>query len=340
MYDVVAYETILKRMLDRLPDDLDKREGSVIFDALAPTAVELQNAYIELDWILDQMFADTSTREYLIKRAADSGEAPHPATKATLKGEFDTEIELGTRFSLDTLNYVAVEKIEEKTYRMECETAGVIGNKSLGSLIPVYYISGLKKAELTEILTQGVDEESTSALRERLLIKLRKPSTSGNKYDYYNWAMECVGVGATKIFPLASGPGTVKVVIADTERQAASQKLVEDVSAHIEELRPIGATVSVVSAVEKAIDITARIRLKNGINLGQVQEEFTRSVASYLKESAFDTDYVSVARIGTLLLDVPGVEDFNNLMLNDAPENVPLTEEEIAVAGAVVLEVM
>ena len=42
MYENVTYEDILQRMLDRVPDSMDKREGSIIYDALAPAAVELQ----------------------------------------------------------------------------------------------------------------------------------------------------------------------------------------------------------------------------------------------------------------------------------------------------------
>ena len=42
MYEEVTYEEILERMLERVPDDMDKREGSLIYDALAPAAIELQ----------------------------------------------------------------------------------------------------------------------------------------------------------------------------------------------------------------------------------------------------------------------------------------------------------
>ena len=46
MYEDVTYDAILARMLGRVPDDLDKREGSVIYDALAPAAIELQLMYL------------------------------------------------------------------------------------------------------------------------------------------------------------------------------------------------------------------------------------------------------------------------------------------------------
>ena len=60
MYEHMTFEKLLKDMLDRVPSTLDKREGSVLYNALAPSAVELQNAYIEMDNILDMVFVDTT----------------------------------------------------------------------------------------------------------------------------------------------------------------------------------------------------------------------------------------------------------------------------------------
>ena len=42
------YDTILQRMLDRVPIQIDKREGSIIYNALAPAAAELAQMYILL----------------------------------------------------------------------------------------------------------------------------------------------------------------------------------------------------------------------------------------------------------------------------------------------------
>ena len=56
MYEQMEYRYILSRMLERVPDIMDKREGSVIYDALAPAAAELANMYIELDSVLNQTF--------------------------------------------------------------------------------------------------------------------------------------------------------------------------------------------------------------------------------------------------------------------------------------------
>jgi baseplate J-like protein len=206
-------------------------------------------------------------------------------------------------------------------------------------LVPIDYIQGLTRAELTGIIMDGSDEEPTEALLERYLTKVQKPSTSGNRYDYYNWAMECEGVGAAKVFPLSSGPGTVKVIIADANMSAAGTGLLEMVRGHIEELRPIGADVTVASVVEKAVNVSAGIKLQAGMNLGVVQNAFQAKLTGYLHNEALDLSYVSLARVGNLLLGTEGVEDYSNLLLNGVSGNVALMEDEIAVAGTVTLEV-
>ena len=66
MYEDITYEAILQRMLDRVPDKFDKREGSVIWDTHSPTAIELQILYLELDAILREAYGDTASREFLI----------------------------------------------------------------------------------------------------------------------------------------------------------------------------------------------------------------------------------------------------------------------------------
>ena len=221
---------------------------------------------------------------------------------------------------------------------MECEKQGEIGNGYTGQLLPIDHVQGLTSAMLTSILIAGSEEESDNALKARLLNVIQKPSTSGNRY--YNWAMECDGVGAAKVFPLANGPGTVKVIIADANMSAAGTGILKMVREHIEELRPIGADVTVASVVEKAVNVSAGIKLQAGMNLGVVQNAFQAALTDYLHKEALDLSYVSLARVGNLLLGTEGVEDYSNLLLNGVSGNVALTEDEIAVTGTVALEVM
>ncbi len=343
MFEENTFAAILDRMLGRVPDSMDRREGAIIYDALAPAAVEMQLAYISMDMFLKQAFTDTADREYLARKAWERNVLPHGANPAVWKGSFEPavlEIEPGTRFNAGEINFSVQEKVEGGAYLLVCETPGTCGNACAGQLIPVQYVAGLRKAELVELLIPGNDEEETESFRERYLAAIRKPSTSGNIHDYYNWAMACDGVGAAKIFPLAFGPGTVKVVIADEEKSAAPEALVRVVKDYIEGQRPVGAAVTVLSAQEVPVRVSAKIRLQKGWNLGRVQQEFRERLGGFFHANAFAMPYVGIAHVGKILLETDGIEDYGSLAVDGKEENLLLTDEQIAVAGDVALEVM
>lgn len=201
MYEHVTYESILERMLARVPDKMDKREGSVIWDTHSPAAIELQILYIELDAVLREAYGDTASREFLILRCKERGIFPAQATKAVLKGVFaptDTDVS-GKRFNIGDMNYIVTEKIADGEYQVQCETAGSAGNQYLGAMIPVEYIKGLQRAELTEVLIPGEDEEETEALRKRYLDSFHEHAFGGNVRDYLEKTNAIPGVGRTKV---------------------------------------------------------------------------------------------------------------------------------------------
>lgn len=334
-----TYEEILRDMLDRVSSNVDKREGSIIYDALAPSAYFMAQQNFQLDHFADLVFADTAVGEYLERIAASVGIIRKKATEAIRKMLTSAPVELGTRWAINGLAYVVVSNVGDNAYEVRCETEGEAGNQYSGAIQPISNVTGIT-AELTDIIIAGVEEEQDDLLRERFYVKTRLPSTSGNKYDYYNWTMECEGTGAAKVFSLADGPGTVKIVIADTDITSATPGLIKSVADYIEERRPIGATVTVVSAVEQPVSISAKIRIGNGVRLGTIQSAFQAAAAAYLKKNAFTLSYVSLARIGALLLGTAGIEDYAELLLNGTAGQISLSEEEIAVMGKVTLEVM
>ncbi len=207
MFEELDYDTLIDRMLSNVSDDLDKREGSVIYDALAPAAMELANFYIALDMVMDEVFADSSSYYYLIKRAAERGIFPKEETYAKCKMEVrpaSTPISVGDRFCLNALNYAVTSEIDREmgAYQLTCETAGIAGNQQLGELLAIETesdINDMQSAAITEILIPGEEEEDVEAFRERYFSSFDNEGFGGNKQDYKEKVNDIDGVGDCKI---------------------------------------------------------------------------------------------------------------------------------------------
>lgn len=58
-------ETVLERMLDAVDDGFIKVEGDVIYDMLAPAALEIEKVYQELETYMGEVFPATASGAYL-----------------------------------------------------------------------------------------------------------------------------------------------------------------------------------------------------------------------------------------------------------------------------------
>ena len=351
VYEHIDYDVIMQRMLDRIDDQYDKRESSVIFNALAPAAVELAHLYMQFDLILIETFGDTASRDYLIRRAAERGVTPYPATKSIAKGEFEPiglEIPICSRFSLDELNYVVVEKITNGEYELECEQVGSVGNDVSGTLIPIDYIEGLETATLTELLIPGEDEELDESIRERFFATFETKPYGGNKKDYIQKTNEINGVGSTKVTPVWDGGGTVKLTILNSEYNRASQTLIDDVQLVIDPSKladglgvaPIGHIVTVDTATNVNVNIQLTLTFDDGYSWQMLETTINDVIEQYLLELRKDWanppyTIVRTAQLDTLILQVEGIIDIANTRINTKAENLELGAYEIPVLGGV-----
>lgn len=115
------------------------------------------------------------------------------------------------------------------------------------------------------------------------------------------------------------------------------ETLEEVVSEHIENVRPIGAIVTVDSPNEKKINVTADIKLDGSKALSEATSIFINSFTEYLKSIVFETSSVSYAKIGSILLSTAGVEDYSNLLINGGSANIIVNDSEMPIAGTVTL---
>ena len=352
MYENITYESILQRMLSKIPNTIDKREGSIIYDALASAAVELQNMYIELDNILNETFADTATLPYLILRAAEKGINQIPATSAVLKvvsTPTNLEISIGSRFSLNTLNYVIIEKIADGEYKIQCETPGVVGNSNFGNMIPIDYIQGLETIEITEVLIPGEDEEDVEELRKRYLNSMTSNAYGGNVADYKEKVGLLNGVGGVKVQPVWNGGGTVKVIFIDSTFGVPSEELIRNIQEEIDPsensgkgygIAPIGHIVTVEGVKSVTVDIVTEISYAEGWSWEACASQIKQTIDDYFLElskewGSNEQMIVRISQLESRILNCTGVFDISGTTLNGSSTNLYLKENEIPTRGLI-----
>lgn len=356
MFEDQTFETILTRMMNRVSNTLDKREGSIIYTALAPIAAELAQAYADLDVFMRLTFAQTADGEYLTRRAAEFGVNRRPATPARRQGLFygagdaPIDVPIGSRFGIDGLIYAVVSKVSTGIYVLECETAGTVGNQPFGALLPVEYIAGLARAELGTVLVPGEDEEDDESLRQRLYAAVNEPPFGGNVADYKQKIGVMEGVGGVKVFPVWQGGGTVKCTIIASDWSSPAPTLVSEVQEAIDPtpqgegygLAPIGHTVTIAGVQSVTINVETTVTLADGVTVGQVQGPIEEVIETYLlslrKDWASQSQLVvRISQIESAILTVPGVIDVTGTTLNGSAANVTLDAEEIPVLGTVTI---
>jgi len=355
MYEHMTFDYILERMLRRVPDSIDKREGSVIFDACAPAAAELAQFYIELDVNNSLYSIETASGEYLTRKVAEFGINRSVATYAQRKGTFYNganqlmDIPVGARFSIGDLTYAVSSRLSIGVYNLTCEAPGTIGNERYGELLPIQYVAQLAKAQLADIVTAGEDEESDDLLRQRFYATVNEPAFGGNVSDYKQSVNAISGVGATKVYPVWNGGGTVKCTIIASNWQAPSNALINEVQSIIDPLvnqgqgygqAPIDHTVTITGVTSRDIHVKLTLTLAEEFSIAQIQEAVEQVIETYLLELRRDWAnqkqlIVRIAQLDARLLSIQGVEDVSGTLINQYDSNEMLSSDEIPVLGTV-----
>ncbi len=349
----MTYEELLKEKLGKVTTNVDKREGSIIYDAMAPNSWESYMLLQVINTYYKESFGSTASRPYLIERCKERGITPKPASFGVYRGVFNKEVPLGTRFSLELVNYEVIKKIKDYEYELKSEALGVLPNGNFGKLIPIDYVEGLTEMELVETLVLGEDEEETESLRERYLNSFDIQAYGGNIKDYIEKVISIGGVGAVKVKPVWNGGGTVKLTILDSDLNVASESLISKVKGIIDPefeeglgvgVAPIGHIVTVNTATNKAITLNFRIVLKN-ISIGLIKKNIEEVIKDYLKELTQEWNEGSlelrVSKIEHAILSISDdIVDILETKINGQNKNYILKEEEIPELEGIYYEVI
>lgn len=362
-----TYRALLDAMLARVPNSLDKREGSMIQTALGAGAYSLEEFYLDLDKVQRGGAIQTAVGEDLDNLAVLANVERYPASPAVRLGEFNlADIPIGARFSTidggDSVNFTVTSKVGPGQYQLTCETPGVIGNSYTGPILPITVIPGLTSAQITGILVPGDDREGEEALRERVISALRERPFGGNVADYKRVVLAIDGVGAVQVYPTWDGGGTVKLSVMGADWMPASEQLVETVQNAVDPppnqglgygTAPIGAAVTVTAPETVAVDVSAILTLRAGYTVEQMQPLVESAVEEYLlgvrREWAQpDADrltsyscWVYLARVVSAILQVPGVVNATGVTLNGGTADLQLVEtgqtQQVPILGEVAL---
>ena len=229
-------------------------------------------------------------------------------------------------------------------------------------LVPIDNLPGLQSAKIETLTIPAVDDEDTEVFRQRYLKSFETQAYGGNIADYKEKVLSISGVGGVKVYPVWNGGGTVKVVFCTSEFKSPDEEFVNKVQETLDPIpyhqkgvgvAPIGHYVTAAGVTEKAINIKAKISVKNGFVLNDIKLKVTETINDYLKGLNCewkDTQTVSVneftnigliirvAKIESCILDVTGVLDVEETTINGSKRNLQLGVDEIVKLGELTYE--
>ena len=232
-----TYQYLLQQALAQIPDDIDKREGSIIFDAVAPACYLLSEYFMEVHRLSQEVSIETASGEWLDNKVLEVGITRNQATSSVKKATFTTvdangnqlplSVPIGSRFATisdaEALYYVVTDNYRENgvvqsgVYEATCETMGIEGDRYTGELVPLNFVPALVSAILGDVISPGSNTETDEDLRERYLTKVRYRAFGGNVAQYREMVLglENGRIGGVQVYPTWNGAGTVKLSIID-----------------------------------------------------------------------------------------------------------------------------
>lgn len=345
----------LKQMLDRVPDDIDKRQGAIIYDATAPAAEVMALQSLSLSNLVKETYIKTADNEFLDYRAIEHGTSRQLATSAQVKAKFlDSKgnpidnVEGGDRFASlgDNPVFYKVKSInDDLTGILEAEETGTRPNGYLGQILPVTPNDILSWAEIIEVVIPAKDDESDDHLRNRLLSNDSWIAYGGNIADYLDMLSKISSVGSAQVYPVWNGGGTVKLVILDNDLMPASVELLTQVKNEIDPpdesglgygLAPIDHTVTVVAPEPVTVDISTKVEVDTQVDIETLKPKILAVIEDYFKLRRVAWSQINKttgrgyaltiyrSQILAAIMKVDGVVNATIPMLNGADDDIAL----------------
>lgn len=366
MFENMTFENLLEDVLDEAPDDIDTRQGSIFYDAVAAVTLKIARLYTDLGLVINMTTVATATGDALDTKAGEYGMVRRGATAAKYHVEFaGTVPDEGERFFTDEQFFVFRYDRGNDMYYLEAEEAGVEGNTVVAgtTAFPVGDIRGLERAVFGVVYEYGADVESDDELRARVQSKISGPAENGNKEHYKTWCEEIEGIGRARIYPLWNGPNTVKAVLVDRNGNPCSPAKVSEVQEYVDPATKgyettvngktyvvgdglgegranIGAHFTAMSAQGLPVNVSFTAELAENYTEETAKLEVEREVGRYLQRLSVNADelkdvVVRLTAIGGILSDLPCIVDYSDLLLNGETKNIIPGQDDVPILGEV-----
>lgn len=351
MYNDKSLNDIHNLMLANIDNEYRKRQGYPTWDLTRGFAYGVKSCWDLAYDVAKKLDVENLNGEELDTFISErTGLDRKQATKS--KGEItivqgNGSILKGDLFAtVEGIQFVATESKEVHAgdvVKIESVMGGQVTNAGINEIteMPVT-LQGIYKITNNKACTGGYDKETDTDYRERYYIKLRTPVNGVNANQYVIWAEEIDGVGKARCVPIWNGINTVKVVLIGNDFKPASEDLVTRVQTYIDPnkngdgsgVATIGAVTTVVAATQKNVDITI-YGLKVSGALEETKNVIKENLDRYIKTSAFNKDYISLAKIGLVVAETKNVEDYREIRLNNSHESLQLQPDECGVLNEV-----
>lgn len=348
-------ESILERMLERLPADMDASEGNHIYNLLMPTAVEKERfvGFILREAIKLIFPKYCSGYDEMVDYHAETcgmrrKNSFYATVALTVTGEPGTVVPLGMQVATASVNgepSIYFETIEEAVIgedgscivTVQSVEPGVIGNVAAGAILFLDgVVDGIASATNLEAAQGGVEEESTESLIQRIVeFEVNQGfSFVGCKADYKRWAEEVDGAGSAVVIPPEDDSGVIQIILTDYAGSPATESLCNAVYEHImqtenpnERKATINAKLLVLPPELVPVAIAAEVEPGNDYTVDMIKAAFLVNLQRYLKEVPGDGE-LRYSKAYSVLSHTEGVEDIGSFTMNEAMENIPVQQNE------------
>lgn len=300
-----------------LTSALLRRAVATVYARVIAGAAHMLHGHIE--FLGRQLFPDQSDDEYLVRQASVFGISKIAPAFAigtvALTGTNGSVLPAGSvLIRSDAAEYLTAADATIGAGVASVSVTSVLAGADLtlvaaGTLTLQSPVAGITSVATVTASTQdGSDQETTEALRARLLERFSDPPHGGTVTDYVAWAKQVAGVTRVWVTPHGLGPGSVVVRFARDNDASPIPDAgeVAAVQAYLDGVAPANATVTAFAPTDQVVPVTVSITPDTLATRAAV----TAEIADVIRREGAPSGTILLSHISTAIGTTAGITNF------------------------------